>query len=161
MFSKIYLAVLTVAVLAMAFFTYYSWSWLQSIGQPAAAVAGFEYHSNLALTVLWLSTAVLLVLGNAVLWVNHSAWAIWATFLYFMILVVTRYFWIDRVFLDFVQRNTGTDTSVSGGPFVAAILIILAGIIAFFDHFIVVKLRAKTYGKPEEQVANALDAPTE
>ena len=48
MWSKIYLAILAVAVVVMAFFTYYAWSWLQSIGQPVAAAAGYDYHSRLA-----------------------------------------------------------------------------------------------------------------
>ncbi len=161
MFSKIYLALLGVSITVMAFFTYYSWSWLQSIGQPAAAEAGFEYHSSLGLGALWLLTTVLAVAGTGLLWVNRSAWAIWATFLYFTTFVVIRYIWIDRIFLNFVQSNTGIDTSVSAQPFVAVILIILAAIIAFFVQFIVIKLAVKTDIRREEPVVEPVEKPAD
>lgn len=149
MWSKIYLILLGLSIAVMTFFTYYSWSWLQSPGNPADAVAGFEYHSNLAWMVLWLSAAALLMLGNSVLWVSGSAWAMWTTFLYFAVFVVVRSFWLNRSFLNFSSHQTGIDTSVSGAPLVAVILIVLAMIIVFFDKFLVVRLLAKTY--PERQ----------
>ncbi|HRI04204.1 MAG TPA: hypothetical protein PLL77_10715 [Pyrinomonadaceae bacterium] len=145
MWSKIYLAILAVACLVMAFFTFYSWSWLQSIGLPAAAVAGYEYHSGLAWPVLWIATIALLVLGNAVLWASERAWAMWVTFLYFSVFVIIRYFWLDQAFFQFKKTNGLFDGSFSIAPLMAVILVVIMAAIVFFDQFIVLRLRAKTY----------------
>lgn len=145
MWSKLYLAVLGLSIAGMAFFTYYSWSWLQSIGLPAVAVAGYDYHSSLAWVTLWISSLALLIIGNAVLWATGRAWNLWATFLYFAVFVVIRYFWLDEAFFHFKKTNGLFDGNFSVGPFFAVILIALAGVIVFFDKFLVIRLRAKTY----------------
>jgi hypothetical protein len=141
MFSKIYLAALATSIAVMAFFTYYSWSWLQSIGQPAAAVAGYEYHSNLAWVTLWIMSVLLLLLGNAVLWTTRSAWAMWLTFIFFAAFIVIKYFWLGREFMRFSE----TLSAFSAAPIIGAGLIILMAAIVFLDKFMVVRLLAKTY----------------
>ncbi|MFZ1701863.1 MAG: hypothetical protein WBO10_12480 [Pyrinomonadaceae bacterium] len=150
MFSKIYIAALAIACLVMGFFTFYSWSWLQSIGLPTAAVAGYEYHAGMAQTALWISVVALLFLANAVLWTSGRAVAIWTTFVYFTVFIVINYFWLDQAFFHFKKVNGLFDGSFSIGPFFAVILIVLMAMIAFFDQFIVTKLRAKTLGSPNE-----------
>lgn len=161
MFSKIYLALLGLSITVMAFFTYYSWSWLQSIGQPAAAVVGYEYHAGFAWTALWLSVISLMVLANAVLWATGRSWGIWTTLGYFAVLIVVRYFWLDQSFFQFKKTNGLFDGSFSVAPLAAVILIILMAAIAFFDQFIVVRLRAKTYAKTEEPVVETVETPAE
>lgn len=157
MFSKIYLALLGLSIAVTTFLTYYSWSWLQSIGQPAAAVAEFQYYSMLVTTALWLSTAVLLVLANAVLWSSGRVWAIWTTFLFFTVFALVRYFGLSLAFIDFQMRNSPVGSGTSREPVIGVLLIILMAAIAFFDQFIVLRLRAKTYGKPEEMVVESTD----
>lgn len=161
MWTRIYVAFLAVAVIVMAFFSYYSCSWLESIGAPAAAVAGYEYHSGLAWTALWLSVAGLMFIGNAVLWVSGRSWPIWASLAYFAIFIMIRYFWLDPAFFQFRTDNGMSDGSFSVAPLFAVILIVLVAVIAFFDQFIVVKLRAKTYGKPAEPVVDSSEPPAE
>ncbi|MEO6655169.1 MAG: hypothetical protein ABIO36_03730 [Pyrinomonadaceae bacterium] len=150
MWIKLYLAALGLSITVMAFFTYYSWSWLQSIGLPSVAVAGYVYHSNLSWVTLWISAAALLIVGNAVVWANGRALALWATFLYFAVFVIIRYFWIDESFLHYRKTNGLVDGSFSVGPFFAVILIPLAGVIVFFDKFLVIRLRAKTYPETDK-----------
>ncbi len=145
MWSKIYLVILAVAIIVMAFFTFYSWSWLQSIGLPSAAVAGYEYHAALAWPALWLPTIALLVLGNAVLWTTGRAWAMWVTFIYFSAFAVVRYFWLDQAFFQFRKTNGLFDGSFSIAPLMAVVLVVIMAAIVFFDQFIVLRLRAKTY----------------
>jgi len=145
MWSKIYLGVLAVSVILISFFTYYSWSWLQSIGLPMAAVAGYEYHAGLALPMLWISTIALLILGSAVLWTSGRAWAMWVTFLYFALFVMLRYFWLDQAFFQFKKTNGIADSTLSMAPILAVVLVVLMAIIVFFNTFLVVRLRAKTY----------------
>ncbi len=152
MWSKIYLAVLGLSVAAMAFFSFYSWSWLQSIGLPAAAVAGYEYHSSLAWPALWITSGLLLLLGNAMLWASGRAWALWTTFLYFGIAASVRYFWLDPAFFAFRRNSSLTEASFTGGPFFAVMLIVFMALAVFADQFIVTRLREKTYPKSSNEV---------
>ncbi|MEQ1642325.1 MAG: hypothetical protein ABL959_02640 [Pyrinomonadaceae bacterium] len=161
MFNKFYLALLGISIAVMAFFTYYSWSWLQSIGLPAGAVAGYEYHAGLAWAALWISVVALMLLANAVLWATGRSWAVWTTLVYFSVLIVIRYFWLDQAVFSFKKTNGLFDGSFSVAPLLAVILIVLMAAIAFFDQFIIVKLRAKTYGKPEEPAVEAVETPAE
>lgn len=155
MFSKIYLAALGLSIAVMAFLTYYSWSWLQSIGQPAAAVAGYEYHSNLAWIALWITSIILLLLGNAVLWTTRSAWAMWLTFVFFSIFVVARFFALEFAFIEFQMRTEPSESGTLTGPFLAVLLIVIMAAIVFFDQFIVIRLRAKTYPETEKTDSEA------
>ena len=152
MWSKLYLAVLALSLAAMGFFTFYSWSWLQSKGNPADAVAAYQYHSGLSWTVLLLSAAALLILGNAVLWAGGRAWAMWLTFLYFASFVVTTYFWLGEAFFHFKKDRGLFDGSFSVGPIFAVILIAIAAIFVFLDQFLIVRLNKKMY-PPTEEIA--------
>jgi hypothetical protein len=147
MLTKIYLALLASAVLVMSFFTFYSWSWLGSIGSPAAAVSGYEYHAAISWPVLWLSSAILLVLSNAILWATGRSWPLWATLIYFQFFVIVRAFWLDTSLLTF-RNDTGlSNDTFTLRPLMAAFLVIIAGAIVFFDQFLVLRLREKTYPK--------------
>jgi hypothetical protein len=148
MWSKLYLAVLGLSVAVMAFFTFYSWSWLRSIGLPAAAAAGYEYHSDLSWPILWITTVVLLMLGNALLWTTGRAWALWAAFSYFTIFVAARYFWLDPAFADFNRGNALVDQSGAGAPFVAVLMIVFMALVIFTDQFVVIRMRARAYPEP-------------
>jgi len=149
MLSKIYLGLLAISFAAMAFFTYYSWSWLQSIGQPKAAVEGYEYHANLACIFLVISGIVLLMLANGVLWATQRAWAMWATFTYVAIFVIVRYFWLGEEFFRYKKTNGMFDGSFSLGPVMGAILVVVAAVLVFANQFGSVRLYRKMYSKVE------------
>ena len=155
MWSKIYFGVLAVAVVVMAFFTYYAWSWLQSIGQPVAAAEGYDYHSRLAWNAIWLFTIALLICGNAVLWASGRAWAMWATFLYFATVWIIHGFWLEPLFLRFNKASGLSEATRSMAPISAVVLIVLMAIIVFFDKFLVIRLRAKTYPSSVEPEAES------
>lgn len=55
MWNKVYLALLAIGILVGGFFSYYAWSWLQSIGDPRAAWEAFNYHrrAGVCFTVGW------------------------------------------------------------------------------------------------------------
>lgn len=145
MWSKLYLGLLGLFIVVMAFFSFYSWSWLQSIGLPAGAIAGYEYHAGFAWTSLWVTTILLLLSGNALLWTTGRAWALWTTFVYFAVLVVVRFFWLDEAFFSFKKSNELVDGSFSVGPFFAVMLIALLAAIVFLNQFIVVRMHQKMY----------------
>src|SRR5215470_1901527 len=98
MLNKIYLVLLGATVLVMAFFTYYSWSWLQSIGSPLAVVENYEFWSNGSWVFLWISTLTLLIAGNIVLWIHRRSWSMWLAAGYFAVFILIRGFWLDSLF---------------------------------------------------------------
>lgn len=157
MFSKIYLACLAVSAVLMAFFVYYSWAWLGSIGAPATAVEGYAYHSGYAVTTLCLSSVVLLLLGNAVLWSTRSAWAMWTTAIYFAVFALLKFFWLDQAIAQFKKTNALSESGFSVGPVLAVVFVIIAVVIVFLNQFIVVKLNRTMYAPTVEDAASAAE----
>lgn len=145
MLTKIYIGLLAAAVCVTGFFTYYSWSWLQSIGRPTVAVEGYNYHDGLGWSVMVVSSIILLIIANAILWTRRSGWAMWATFGYFAVFTLLRYFWLDQALFQFKKANGMWDGSFSVGPLFGVILVIAAGVFVFFDQFAVVRLNRKMY----------------
>jgi hypothetical protein len=149
MWNKIFFAVLIVAVVAMSFFTFYAYSWLQSIGNPATALAGYQYYANLGTVFIWISTAVLLALANVVLWISRRAWALWVTFAYFAVFVILRSFWLEKAAYNFQNSDSFFFT-----PIVGVVLIIVAGAIVFINQFLNLRLHEKMYPPPPETPEN-------
>jgi hypothetical protein len=145
MWNKIFFVVFGISIAVMGFFSYYSWSWLQSIGQPAAAAEGYQYHAGLAWTTLLVSTSILLVLANAVFWVSGRLWGLWATFGYFAAFTAIRYFWLGREFFAFQKENGMSDAYFSGQSLIAVVLILGAAAIVFVDQLMLIRLRSRAY----------------
>lgn len=145
MWNKIYLAVFAVALVVMGFFTFYAISWLGSIGDPKHAFVGYEYYASLAWTFLWLSTIILLILANLLLWQTRRAWAMWASFGFFAVFILLRYFWLEPAFFSFQKLNKFTDSSFSLSPFFGVLLVIVAGIIVFFNQYLNLRLNEKMH----------------
>lgn len=145
MWSKLYLALLVIAIAVMAFFTFYSWSWLQSIGQPAAAIEGYEIHSGLSWVFLWMSSIVLLILGNLILGLKRSAWAMWATLIYFAVFTLLNYFWLGEAAFNFKKHAGLGDGSFSLGPLLGLFFVVGSAVFIFLNQFIVVRLQRKMY----------------
>jgi len=140
MWNKIYLAVLAVAVVAMSFFVLYSHSWLGSIGNPKDALEGFEYYAGLGSTFLWISTAILLILANIILWNSRRAWAMWASFAYFAFFIILRYFWLEKASYNFQKSDSFFLTPIFG-----VILIVAFGAVVFVNQFLNLRLNEKMY----------------
>jgi surface polysaccharide O-acyltransferase-like enzyme len=152
MWNRIYLLALAVLVLPMLFFSYYAHSWLQSIGSPAAAIEGYLYHADLGWTFLWISSAVLLILSNAVLVKDRRSWAMWLTFSYFAVFLVVRYFWHGRSAIQYRVDHGLPDGGLSWEPVFAVILCAAGGALVYFDQYLVLRLNEKmhpTVAEPE------------
>lgn len=148
MWNKIYLIALAILILPIAFFYSYSWLWLKSIGSPINAVTGFEYHSSLAWSFLWISTVILLILANIILWKIRKSWAIWATFGYFTISILAKYFWLEPALKTFKHVNNLAETGISiqtFTPVFAVFLCLIAAVIVYFNQFLVLRLNNKMY----------------
>lgn len=157
MLTKIYLGMLAVAICLTSFFTYYSWSWLQSIGRPAVAVEGYTYHDNLGWYVMIVSSVILLIAANSIMWTTRNGWALWATFGYFAVFTLIRYFWLDQALFQFKKLNGLSDGSFSIGPLFGVVLVLAAGVFVFFDQFAMIRLHRKMYPpviEPETPTTN-------
>ena len=148
MWTKIFAVVLLMSAAIMAFFTYYSFSWLQSIGLPAAAAAGYEYHSAWGWIMLLITTCILLLFANAVYWTSSKLWALWATFAYFAVFIAVRYFWLEPSFFNFRKEHAMIDASFSAKPLLAVVLILVMAAIVFADQLILIRLRSRAYPEP-------------
>lgn len=146
MWNKIYLAVLAVAIVAMSFFIIYSHSWLGSIGNPKDVLEGFEYYAGLGSTFLWISSAILLILANIILWNSRRAWAMWTSFAYFAFFIILRYFWLEKARYNFQNSNSFFFDAIFG-----AILIVAFGAIVFFNQFLNLRLNEKMYPPRETE----------
>jgi hypothetical protein len=94
---------------------------------------------------LWISTALLLILGNVILWKTRRAWALWATFIYFAVFVIVQKFWLAQTLFHYRQENRLTDDFLSLSPFLAVTFIVLMVIVVFFDQYIVKRMHDKMY----------------
>jgi hypothetical protein len=161
MWNKIYLAVLAAAILAMGVLLYLPYSWLQSVTAPKDVAAQYDFYSNISWMFLLISSLVLLILGNVVLWKTSRSWAMWATLLYYAVFMVAHTFWLDGLFFQFQRQNNFTSEVISFGSLFGVVLIVLAAIIVFFNQYLVKRLHDKTYppaqtveSPPEEVLTN-------
>ena len=150
MFSKIYLALFGIAVLVMAALTYFSYSWLQSIGAPASVVVNYESYSGLSWTALWISFLTLLVIANVLLWKDGKTWALWLSLLFFAGFVIVQMFVVDQAFFTFQKENNLTEKAYFLTPILGVAICAVAGIGIFFNQFIVSRMREKMFEKPNE-----------
>ena len=153
MWNKIYLLALAVLLLPMLFFTYYSYSWLQSISAPQSVVENFAYYSGIGWTYLWISTVILLVIANVLLWKINKAWALWATFFYFAFFVLIHYFLLETKYNTFVSTNFPAQSALPVGVFIAVVLCAVGAVIIYFDQFLVRRLRYKMIPQTDAPIA--------
>lgn len=145
MLNKIYLIILAIFTAAMGVLIYLSYSWLQSLTAPRDVQENFLYFYNISWSFLFVSTLILLIAANILLWKTRQAWAMWASFVYFAVFTIAHKFWLDGAFLKFQQTNNLTDSSISFGAIAGVMLIVLAVVIVYFDQFIVKRLHDKMY----------------
>ncbi|HEY0657924.1 MAG TPA: hypothetical protein VGD05_05600 [Pyrinomonadaceae bacterium] len=145
MWNKIYLIALAVLFIPMAFMSYYSWSWLQSIGAPQNVFLNYDYWINLSWTYLWISTVILLILANILFWKTRRAWALWTTFLYFTIFIIVRYFWLDQLFIQYKETQGLSQDGFSVAPLIGVVLCAIAAVIVFFNQFLIKRSHDKMY----------------
>ena len=143
MWNKIYLAVLAVALVVMSFLTFYSHSWLGSIGDPKITKEFYEFYAGLSSTFFWLSSFVLLILANVLLWKTRRGWALWATLGFFTVFTIARYFWLEQAFFAFKKDKGLWQGEFLLSPFIGVIIIIVAAVIFFFNHFLNLRLKER------------------
>ena len=152
MWNKVYLALLGLSVIVVGFFVYYSWTWLQSIGDPRAAVAGFEFHSGISSTLLWIATLILLIAANFSFAKTGKPWALWITFVFFSVFFLIKFFWLSLSENTFRTDNNLASSGSLIGPIFAVLLCAGFGILIFANHLLAVRIHERIYPKPESDV---------
>jgi hypothetical protein len=160
MWTRIYIGVLAAAVLVVGFFSYYSWAWLNSIGRPEDAIAGYESTSGIAWAMLCVCSIILLFLACGVMWARGSAWPLWVTFAYFALFVAFRGFWLDRTYQQLLEQTAGIDTRLWATPVISVLMIIGAAVPVLALQYLIIVLRQKFNGSTEQPVVD-LDADSE
>ncbi len=143
MLNKIFLVILAAAIVATGVLMYLPYSWLDSITAPADVQTNYLFYSNISWMFLLISTLILLLVGNLVLWKTRRSWAMWATLAYFVVFIIAQTFWLDRAFFNYQQAKDLTRNIISFSPFSGVILVILSAIIVFFNQYLVTRLHDK------------------
>lgn len=150
MLNKIYLVAIAVFVLGMIALTFLAFSWLGSVTAPLDVKANFESYMALGRAFLWISTLILLVLANVILWKTQNAWAFWTTLLYFVFFILLQTFWLDRSFMQFQKEKGLTESTLSISPLVGVLLVIIAVGIVYFNQFFVRRMHDRMFAKDAE-----------
>ena len=149
MWNKVYLIALAVFLVLMSVLTYISGSWLGSITKPADVAQGYISSSSMSWYLLWISTLILLILANVILWNTRKSWAFWTTLLYFVIFIILQTFWLDKSFVQYLKDNGLAPGTYTLRPLLGAVLCIGAGIFIFFNQLFVLRMHDKMYAKAE------------
>ncbi len=137
--------ILAVAILAMGVLLYLPYSWLQSVTAPRDVAEHYKFYSNISWVFLLISSLVLLIAGNVVLWMTRRSWALWTSLLYFAVFIIAHTFWLENSFFRYKQANNLESGVISWSPIFGAVLIGLGAIIVFFDQYLVMRMRDKVY----------------
>jgi magnesium-transporting ATPase (P-type) len=154
MWNKIYLILLLIAALTMGVLMYLSYSWLGSIADPKNVAANYTYFADISWTFLMISSLVLLVAANALLFKTRQAWALWTSFLYFSVFMILQTFWLQESFFQYKKTNGLADGSFSLGAFVGVMFVALAAIFVFFNQYLVKRMQSKMF--PQASSADQL-----
>ena len=157
MWTKIYFLLLAVAVVTSGFLTFYSYSWLQSIGAPANVLENYQFFANIGAAFLWISAAALLIIGNLIALKSRQTWALWTTFAYFAVFIVLQTYWLGQMFFDFKKSNNLSAEAFSFSLVLAVAFIVLAALVVFFDQHFIKRLYdrrhpAEIKGSPENEL---------
>ena len=151
MFNKIFLALFIIGLLAMGGMVFSSNNWLYSIGKPEDAVANHEFYKGVGWQILWVSSLILLILANVILWTSKKSWPLWLTFGYFALFILLNTWWLSENLSSFQKIHKLPSSGYFFSGIFGAILCVVVGIGVFFDQFIVLRLQDKMFNKPGEQ----------
>jgi hypothetical protein len=144
MWNKIYLGLLLVALAVMGVMTFWCYNWLGSVDRPETVAANFMNSQSIYWTVLWISSAVLMIVANVLLWTKRSAWALWTTFIYFGAFIILQTWWLNSLSNNYLTANK-MEAGFVGMGIVGIVLCIITAIGVFFNQFIVFRMRDKLF----------------
>jgi hypothetical protein len=150
MWTKIYFVLFAAAFLGLCVLTLLCYSQLQSRGfAPQDIEKGFLAYRNLYWQFLWISSLILLILANVILWRARGAWAVWTTFAFFAVFVLVQSWWLGGVYFRYAKENNLTESSFSLDGILGVTLCAAIAVAAFFNQFLVLRMRDRMHGDPE------------
>jgi hypothetical protein len=164
MWNKIYPIALAVFVLIMIVLAYLAFSELQSIGFKSNIIAeNFQVKEGYYRQFLWLSSVLLLIVANVLLWLERRAWALWATLAYFAIFLLIDGWWLGKTFFDYQKENNLSDSLIPTSGLLTSFVCVIAAIGIFFNQFLVLRMRDRIHGveKPVGETVVEGPPPTE
>lgn len=150
MLKKIFLAILIISILITGFFTFYSYSWLGSVGNPEVTVENFTYFSQIAWSSLWISFIALIIYSAILIWNGGKSWSIWISFIYFSIFIILQTLWLAPSFWDYRKSMNLTEGNFSFTPIVGVMTIFVAGVVVFCVQYFTFRIKEKMFGKELE-----------
>ena len=78
----------------------------------------------------------------------------WLTYGFFALFVILQTFLLSQSFFHYKADNGLSEGGFSISPFIGVILCIIAGIIVFFDQFLVLRMNEKMYPTTETDQVN-------
>jgi hypothetical protein len=156
MWTKVYVGTLAVFALFLGVVVYYASSWLGSITAPLDAFAGYEYNRSLSWWILWISTAVLVVLANILLANTGKAWALWATFGYTCFFVMIIGFLLPLTAIGFLrEHNFAPELTQYLSPFLAIGICVGFGAFIYVNQLVATRMRRGVVEKDIEEEPGA------
>lgn len=150
MINKIFLLLFAISVLLLSTVTYLTYSQLQSNGfAPLQIISNFQFYDSWNKTLLWITSVVLLLAANLILWKNRSSWALWMSFGFFSVFVLLNMWWLSSAFINYTKDNDLSNGSFNVGGIFAAFFVVVVGIGVYFNQFIVFRLHDKMFQKQE------------
>lgn len=155
MWGKTYVATFSVFAFILFFVVYYAASWLGSITAPVDAFAGYEYFRSFSWYLLWITTAILLVVANVVLVKRDRSWAMWSTFAYFCFFVLGIGFLLPIYAIGFLREHGfAPETQNYLSPFLALGLCVAVGALVFGNRLLVKRMRDRIVGHSDDIVVD-------
>ena len=151
MLNKIFLGLLAASIIGILSLTYLSYWWLNSITNPADVVANYNFYSNIYWSFLWISSLILLIAGNIILWKTRRSWAIWTAFGYFTIFILLKTWWLGEMYHNYLKQNSSGDNGFSFGGIFAVLLCVIVAVGVFFNQFLVLRMRDRVHGNPNAE----------
>ena len=157
MLNKIYPIALTISVVIMAVLTYLAYSQLQSVGfAPTVIAANYLDYISYYQQFLWLSSAILLILANILLWNERKSWSLWATLVFFVFFVLLNGWGLNGMFSDYKGSNFPPDSNFSTTGLFSAVICIIAAVAVYFNQYIVLRMRERMY-PVKESISDPLE----
>lgn len=147
MISKIYLIGLGIFVILMGILTYFAYDWLGSLTAPIDVKTNYEFFISSGRQTLLVSTVILLILANIILWKLEKSWAFWSTLLYFVFFILIQSFWLDRAFEQFKENRGLSDGTLSISPIIGVGLCFAAAFFIYFNQYLIKRMYEKMFSK--------------
>ena len=159
MLNKIYLIALAVFVVGMCVLTYFGFDWLSSLTVPDDVKRNYEQWFRYGRIFLFVSSLILLILANVILWQTRQKWAFWTTLGYFVVFILVQTFWLNRAFVQYQTDKKLIEDTISFTPIIGVLMIITAAVVIYFNQFLVTRTLDKMFAKdstiqelPDEEV---------